>query len=76
MNIISGPISLIFDAYTIIFYSYISIGGICKIFKILTIPKLRGVISGAINIVYIIIPPFLAIIGIIYILSIFAANNL
>lgn len=69
---LSGPSALTLDIF-----SYFSCGGfglgVClKLFKIFTIPCIKGIINGAINIVHIVIPPFLAILALIFILSMWA----
>jgi hypothetical protein len=69
-HIISGPLSLFFDIYDLIIYKCISIGGILKLIKILTV--VRDIIMGAIFVFPILIPVFLGIISSIFVVSIWA----
>lgn len=68
-HLLSGPVAFIFNIYTISTYGIISHGGYFIIFKLFTISAIKGIILGSIKIFPLLIPPFTAILGIIYILS-------
>jgi hypothetical protein len=72
IHILSGPVALVFDLHSLFFHGCIDIGAFFKLFKIMTTPIIRGIILGALYIFPILITPFLAIITIIIILSIYA----
>lgn len=69
-HIISGPVALICDLFTLSNAGVINIGAICKLVKVFTIA--RETIMGAVVIFPVLFPAFLGIISIILMLAFWA----
>ncbi|EAS04063.1 cation channel family transporter (macronuclear) [Tetrahymena thermophila SB210] len=73
-HIISGPVALIFDIISLSLSGNIGFGGILKLFKVFTVT--RETIMGAVMIFPTLLPAFLGIISIIFLLALWALNYL
>lgn len=75
-HVVSGPMALLVDIIDLFFNNCISLGGILKLFKILTVPGIKGAILGIIKLVPLIMIPFIGIISLIFALSIWSLSEI
>ncbi len=73
-HVISGPVALVFDLVSLSSSGTIGFGAICKLIKVFVIS--REMIMGAVLIFPVLLPAFLGIISIIFLLALWAQSIL
>lgn len=69
LHLLSGPLSLVADMMELYYHGCVGTGGVLILLKILTIPMIKGILLGIINIIPLLMIPFLAICSFIMVLA-------